>query len=99
MFADAAMAKLDDGQPYYLEYSFAEPRYWFSGGAFHYDWLDPSPSIHFRHDGWANIVWCDGHVDMKQIAEYDQINVYGVKSADVLLGWFEPMDNSMFDLK
>jgi len=29
----------------------------------------------------------------------DGVNVYGVDSAAMELGWFEPVDNSLFDLK
>lgn len=99
MFADAAMSKLDGGVPYYLEYSFVKPRYWFSGGQFHPEWGDPSPSIHFRHRGRANVAWVDGHIDARERADYDGINAYGVKSADMMLGWFEPVNNSQFDLE
>ena len=103
MFADTAMAKLDSGNPYYLEYSFAEPRYFVVNGQ--PDTTDsltgkpPSPSIHFRHRDKANIGWADGHISSEQMAEFDGINVYGVKSADMMLGWFRPLDNSKFDLK
>ncbi len=99
MFADTAMSKLDGGVPYYMEYSFVEPRYWFSGGQFHPEWGDPSPSIHFRHRGKANVAWGDGHIDVREMADYDGINAYGVRSADVMLGWFKPMDNTLFDLE
>lgn len=98
MFTDAAMAKTDVGGPYYLEYSFVEPRFWFSGGTFHPGWGDPSPSVHFRHRGQANIGWADSHVDSREIAPYDLENAYGVKSAEMMLGWFSPMDNRLFDL-
>jgi prepilin-type N-terminal cleavage/methylation domain-containing protein/prepilin-type processing-associated H-X9-DG protein len=99
MFADAAMSKLDGGAPYYLEYSFVKPRHWFSDGQFHLEWGDPSPSIHFRHRGKASVAWVDGHIDAKVMADFDGINSYGVKSADMMLGWFEPLDNSQFDLE
>jgi len=33
------------------------------------------------------------------MAEFDASNVYGVDSADMKLGWFEPVDNSLFDLE
>ncbi|MBL7215122.1 MAG: prepilin-type N-terminal cleavage/methylation domain-containing protein [Phycisphaerae bacterium] len=99
MFADAAMTKLDGDQPYYLEYSFAEPYYFVVGGQPKPSWGQPSPSIHFRHDERANIAWCDGHVGTEQIAEENSINIYGVCSFDMQIGWFEPLDNSRFDLK
>ena len=98
MFADTAMAKLDGGVPYYLEYSFAEPRFFVIDGVEYHD-FDPSPSIHFRHRGQANIAWADGHVDCRLMGFFEQINAYGVNSADMMLGWFEPMDNSMFNVR
>lgn len=99
MFADTAMAKLDNGRPYYLEYSFAEPPYFVVNGEPAGDWGYASPSIHFRHRGRANIGWADGHIDAKEMADFDGNNAYGVKSADMMLGWFEPIDNSQFDLE
>ena len=30
---------------------------------------------------------------------FDDSNVYGVDSADMQLGWFEPVDNTLFDLE
>ena len=98
MFADTAMAKLDGGQPYYLEYSFVEPPFTVSNGqpvtSFYM-----SPSIHFRHRDRANVGWADGHVDARAMAAFGEINAYQVKSADMMIGWFEPMDNSLYDLK
>ncbi|MDH4201699.1 MAG: prepilin-type N-terminal cleavage/methylation domain-containing protein [Phycisphaerae bacterium] len=99
MFADAAMTKLDSGQPYYLEYSFIEPYCFVVNGEPDDSWGRPSPSIHFRHNKKANIAWCDGHVNAEKIAPDDSINVYGVCSYDMQIGWFEPLDNSLFDLK
>ena len=99
MFADAAMTKLDDNQPYYLEYSFIEPYFFVVNGKPDTSWGQPSPSIHFRHNGKANVTWCDGHVESRFIAADDGVNVYGVRSFDVQIGWFEPLDNSLFDLK
>ena len=98
MFADTAMAKLDSGRPYYLEYSFAEPRYFVIDGEIYRD-FDPSPSIHFRHGGQANVAWVDGHVEVRLMGPFDGVNAYGVNSSEMMLGWFEPMDNGMFDLR
>lgn len=99
MFADTAMAKLDNGKPYYLEYSFAEPPYFVVDGKPAVDWGYASPSIHFRHRHRANIGWADGHIDAREMADFDGVNFYGVKSADMMLGWFEPLNNSQFDLE
>jgi hypothetical protein len=67
MFADTAMAK----SGFYIEYSFAEPRYFV----------------------------VDGHVSSEKMGNYDGINPDGVSPSDMDLGWFEPMDNTLFDLK
>lgn len=99
MFADTAMTKLDSGQPYYLEYSFIEPYYFVVGGVPQPSWGQPSPSIHFRHNDRANVAWCDGHVTEEEIALEESLNVYGVKSSDMQIGWFAPLDNRYFDLK
>ncbi|MCE5187088.1 MAG: prepilin-type N-terminal cleavage/methylation domain-containing protein [Planctomycetaceae bacterium] len=99
MFADTAMAKLDGGQPYYLEYSFAEPYYFVVNGKADLSWGHPSPSIHFRHNQRANVAWCDGHVEAMAIAADNLVNAYGVRSCEQSVGWFEPLDNSLFDLK
>ncbi len=99
MFADAAMAKLDNGRPYYLEYSFVEPPYFVVNGNPVASWGYASPSIHFRHRNRANIGWVDGHISSEKMAPFEGVNVYGVKSSDMMLGWFEPIDNSPFDLK
>ncbi|KPK78255.1 MAG: hypothetical protein AMJ79_00180 [Phycisphaerae bacterium SM23_30] len=99
MFADTAMAKRQHGMPYYLEYSFAEPPFFLDHQGLPVNGFYASPSIHFRHRDCANIGWADGHVDSRPMAPFDQKNVYGVKSADMMLGWPEPLDNSLFDLK
>jgi prepilin-type processing-associated H-X9-DG protein len=95
MFADCAMS-LEDGS--YIEYSFAEPPYFVINGQLFTD-MYSSPSIHFRHRGQANIGWSDGHISSKEMAELSDENIYNVLSAKMGLGWFEPVDNSLFDLK
>jgi prepilin-type processing-associated H-X9-DG protein len=58
-----------------------------------------SPTLHFRHQGRANIGWADGHIESRPMASIEQSNVYGVNSAAMSLGWFDPVDNSLFDLR
>jgi len=95
MFADAAMS---NRKSYLMEYSFAEPPFYvYKGRPVTSFYL--SPSIHFRHRGRANIGWADGHIDSRQMAQFDKSNVYGVDSAIMKLGWFEPVDNTLFDLE
>jgi len=95
MFADTAMA---NDQQLLIEYSFAEPPFTV------YDGLPVtefymSPSIHFRHRGRANVGWADGHIEPQQMAGSSKKNVYDAKSCDFKLGWFEPLDNTLFDLQ
>lgn len=98
MFADAAMAKLDAGAPYYLEYSFAEPPFFIGlDGEPMTTWF-ASPSIHFRHMGRANVAWADGHVDSQTMLPSDLVNAYGVTSSEMMLGWFDSLTNRPFDL-
>lgn len=99
MFADTAMAKLDKGVPYYLEYSFAEPPYFIGPDGEPITTWFASPSIHFRHLDRANVVWVDGHVDSQTMLPSDRVNAYGVTSSDMMLGWFGSLTNRLFDLE
>ncbi len=101
MFADTALARLNGETPYYIEYSFIEPRYFVSNGQEQPDWGDPSPSMHFRHIERANTGWTDGHVNNRKMALCQSQNtIYGdIDFLEMELGWFEPLDNTMFDLK
>jgi prepilin-type processing-associated H-X9-DG protein len=95
MFADTAIST--DGVNL-IEYSFAEPPFAVIAGQLRADML-MSASIHFRHLGHANVVWSDGHVDGRARSPVNAINAYGVDSSSMGLGWFEPVDNTMFDLR
>ena len=95
MFADAAMA---NGGSSRIEYSFAEPPFAVFGGQVMSGFY-MSPSIHFRHSRHANIGWADGHVAPEPIADLDTPNAYGADSSALELGWFEPVDNTWFDLR
>lgn len=95
MFTDTAMT---NARRTLIEYSFAEPPFAVVGGrpatGFYL-----SPSVHFRHRDRANVGWADGHIDPRRLAKSDGENVYGVHSADMKLGWFEPINNTLFDLE
>ena len=84
MFADAAFLPGSGAKAKLIEYSFAEPPRFASGGT-------PWPTIHFRHRGRANAAWCDGHVTSESP---DRTNG---RSPGPVLGWFGPDDNSLFD--
>ncbi len=95
MFADTAMA---NDRRTLIEYSFAEPPFTvYNGQAVTSFYM--SPSIHFRHRGRANIGWADGHIEPREMADMGYKNVYGVDTADMKLGWFEPINNTPFDLE
>jgi prepilin-type processing-associated H-X9-DG protein len=93
------MAKQKNGSSYCVEYSFAEPRYFVLGGVPDTNSWDPSPSIHFRHRKQASIGWVDGHISSEKMGPYDGTNSDGAKPAKFNIGWFEPIDNTPFDLK
>lgn len=95
MFADAAMANSGTSL---IEYSFAEPPFAVLGGQVLAD-LYMSASIHFRHADHANVGWVDGHTGSEPMAPFDAANAYGASPGDLKLGWFEPVDNSPFDLR
>jgi prepilin-type processing-associated H-X9-DG protein len=95
MFADAAMA--NNGTSL-IEYSFAEPPFAVFGGHVMTDFR-MAPSIHFRHGDVANAGWADGHAGAQPMADLDVTNIYGVGTKAMGLGWFEPADNTLFDLR
>ncbi|MDO8683712.1 MAG: prepilin-type N-terminal cleavage/methylation domain-containing protein [Armatimonadota bacterium] len=92
MFTDAAIAS-----PNVNEYSFCEPVYGVGENnttlPFHM-----TPTIHFRHNGRVNVVWCDGHVTSEQMSfTMEGANIYGGSNRAAQIGWFGPEDNSLFD--
>ena len=95
MFADTAMA---NDQNTLIEYSFAEPPFTVYNGQPVTDFY-MSPSIHFRHRGQSNVGWVDGHIEPRRMAGSGDRNVYGANPGDFKLGWFEPLDNTPFDLQ
>ena len=96
MFADTAFLQYDS----IIEYSFAEPKFLASmGKVFTGSSTTKKPSLHFRHNKSTNIAWCDGHVSSLSLAEDIETDSYLQKCANNNIGWFEPLDNSLFDLK
>ncbi len=94
MFADTAKAENN----HYFEHSFAWPRYFVVNGKPDTTW-DPAPSIHFRHHKKANIAWTDAHVTAEKMARYDGLDEDVRNAVQMDIGWFEPMDNTPFDLE
>lgn len=91
MFADTAFPQPYGPKPTCLiEYSFAEAYHWvFEPGAESSVMADPS--IHFRHAGRANVVWCDGHVSSETLDTPAAPSFTKWK-----VGWFGPADNTLF---
>ncbi|MCD4831968.1 MAG: prepilin-type N-terminal cleavage/methylation domain-containing protein [Anaerohalosphaeraceae bacterium] len=95
MFADCAISNYEQDL---IEYSFAEPPFTvYKGQPITSFYM--SPTIHFRHRDKANIGWVDGHISAKAMAKSDRENNWRVLSSEMNLGWFDPLDNSLFDLK
>jgi prepilin-type N-terminal cleavage/methylation domain-containing protein/prepilin-type processing-associated H-X9-DG protein len=95
MFADTAMAKNEN---ILIEYSFAEPPFTIQNGRVLTSFY-MSPSIHFRHRDYTNIGWADGHISQYLMTDSGDKNTFGIDSSDMKLGWFEPVNNSLFDLE
>jgi len=99
MFTDAAMPQACGGRAYYVEESFCYcPLNLDAAGK-----PDPrsprQPSIHFRHLGAVNVGWVDGHVDPRRDFRSVRSNIYGADPQAMMVGWFGPEDNSLFDLE
>ena len=98
MFTDAAMAQ-GYPTPHTTEYSFCEPVFGVGENntvlSFHM-----TPSIHFRHNGRANVAWCDGHVTSERMSfTTEGENIFGGDNRAAQIGWFGPENNSLFDME
>ena len=98
MFADAAIA----WEKGLIEYGFVEPPYFPTKEkpAGNTDWGLAIPSIHFRHHGRANVVWCDGHISSEKWAWAPRTNAVWAGGGDNYrwgTGWFGPKNNYYFD--
>lgn len=94
MFADSGMPQ----NGYIVEYSFVEPPLMVS---VNYprgqEGVYMSPSLHFRHWGRANVLWCDGHITSERWEWATEENVYGAVNRAWNVGWFGPKNNYYFD--
>jgi prepilin-type N-terminal cleavage/methylation domain-containing protein/prepilin-type processing-associated H-X9-DG protein len=100
-FTDAALAMGNGASRYVVEYAFAEPR-WFMDFAAPYgpypSWGDPTPSIHFRHNGKTNVLWLDSHANTRELDETSTTCWdYGGDIVGNHIGWFGPSDFTLFD--
>jgi prepilin-type processing-associated H-X9-DG protein len=98
MFCDTAFYQPYGGSRYLIEYSFAEPPFYVFNGTVSIG-VFSQPSIHFRHRGWANVGWADGHIEPRRMADMEGKPGFNAASAGVNIGWFEPVDNTPFDLE
>lgn len=93
MFCDTAYPQSAKGSRYVVEYSFAEACKDVEDNQPVRETDGAKPSIHFRHNGKANVVWCDGHVSQEKMTFSEKAG--GFKEQNI--GWFGPQDNSLFD--
>lgn len=97
MFADAAMAQADANGEYLTEESFVYSPYSLNGQEVMRSWGLASPTMHFRHQGQADIIWCDGHVDSREMSfSIPGTTPYGGHPEKWKIGWPGPDDNSLF---
>jgi prepilin-type processing-associated H-X9-DG protein/prepilin-type N-terminal cleavage/methylation domain-containing protein len=92
MFCDTAYPQSSKGSRYVVEYSFAEAYNDVADNLPVRETDRAKPSIHFRHNGKANVVWCDGHVSRETMTSSDS-QAYESQN----IGWFGPQDNTLFD--
>jgi len=92
MFTDTAF--LDGYSGDIIEYSFCEPpKFVFAGAGGVVERGRPQPSIHFRHLGATNVIFCDGHFSSEELSFPES----KLKEPDQFkIGWFGPKDNSLF---
>ncbi len=95
MFADCAFINSNQSL---IEYSFAEPPFTVYDGQLITSFY-MSPSIHFRHQNKANVAWVDGHISSEMMTKVNKKDANLTRYASLQLGWFGPLDNSLFDLK
>ena len=99
MFTDAAMPQKTGGRAGYVEESFCYCPFNLPLPGQTGPGSPRQPSIHFRHLGTANVGWVDGHVSDRDDFRSVGSNCYGANPAEMMVGWFGPEDNSLFDLE
>lgn len=76
-----------------IEYSFVEPAEWPEFPGFR-----PDPSMHFRFNGRAPIVWLGGHLSSEALAFTHRSGLYPADPERFDLGWFgETATENLFD--
>jgi prepilin-type processing-associated H-X9-DG protein len=109
LFTEVAMVTKDfSGKTYLIEQSMAQPPMFVInsddglGEETDFGWgMYPTPNIHFRHDGMANVLWMDLHVT-PQTFGWTRGSVYGASLDEQYrynVGWFGPETNKLFDYR
>ncbi len=96
MFAESAMPQSD----HLVEYGFLEPPFPVSPAHPHGDenaGYTMSPSMHFRHYGRVNVLWCDGHITSETLGWTIDTNAYGGNNNAWGVGWIGDRTNYYFD--
>jgi prepilin-type N-terminal cleavage/methylation domain-containing protein/prepilin-type processing-associated H-X9-DG protein len=98
MFADAAIPLPGD---VIIEYGFVDGPHYCTpeAPAGMVEWGVANPSLHFRHNGRVNVVWCDGHISSEKWGWAPAKNVYGGNNHRWGTGWFGRKDNYYFDVR
>lgn len=106
-FADTALVRSHGPANIVIEYGFLQTPH-FIYGAYAPPGLSPTssanaaygvptPTTHFRHNGLANVAWCDGRVTSEIMAGTND-SIYGGFNASNEIGWFRTLDdNRWFD--
>lgn len=97
MFADAAIP-MPEG---IVEYGLLESPYFTTPDhpTGNKDWGLSNPTMHFRHTGRANVLWCDGHITSEKWGWAPVTNIYGGNNRQWGVGWFGPESNYYFDCR
>ncbi len=109
LFTDAAMAQKQDGYTHIIEQSTAWPPCFIEPTddgmgkelSFFGILLHSTPTIHFRHDGMANVLWLDQRVTTKTM-DWTVKGAYlsSLEEQQALhIGWFGSEDNGLFDYR
>lgn len=109
LFTEVAMVTKDpSGKTHLIEQTSAQPPMFVinsdNGLGLETDYgfgMYPTPNIHFRHDGMANVLWMDLHVTPRTL-DWTRGSVYGASLEEQHrhnVGWFGPETNSLFDYR
>lgn len=97
-FSDTGMAWEHNGEQVIIEYAFAQaPWYVGPGSTAQTAWGDPTPSMHFRHNGTANVLWLDWHATSEEMGSTTSQNPYGGDNRQLGVGWVGGRDFDLWD--